>query len=531
MRLLSGTAALAAATLFSAVTATPNFEITTTSVDIDRHRERLDKGEIVVRVQRTQDLFSDPTAESAAELLLERDTHLFLKIQLDADKGKINVNDASLDIAGDDESSAITVAGIKAETFRLPTNSDNAVLALSVEEVQGLVDQMSTGIVGIEVRVESEPMTPSVPVVNFDTEAGAPSVDAVRIRQVGLWIRITEVEGKSLPHTTSIYTPILQLIVTGSGDKVKKIETLAIGGKAPIDQQAHNVPGPVMVKELPPVEGGLREKRPFVHDEDVMTKEPQHHHHGHHHDGQHDHKDGHHGHHGQHHHHEHHGHDEDEARPSGILGWITRTLDVSRWRRPSRAGSQRRPCHGSKGISRGGDKETMNGQTAPGKVIGHRPMLDNPFSGLADDDEGYESGTEGRKEIKHHMRPNHAVDTIPHRFGHKQHHRGKCGGRFLRRMAIGLAYGFAMFGAIIMHPVTLLTLSALSALAISFHIVRRLLIRRRQNAVRLGDGGEDGRTLSEDKVPLMGENEKDTEVLQEIVVGEGQDLPLYEERS
>lgn len=63
----------------------------------------------------TQDLFSDPTADSAAELLLERDTHLFLKIQLDADNGKINVNDASLDIAGDDKTALITVAGIKAE--------------------------------------------------------------------------------------------------------------------------------------------------------------------------------------------------------------------------------------------------------------------------------------------------------------------------------------------------------------------------------------------------------------------------------
>lgn len=63
----------------------------------------------------TQDLFSDATADSAAQLLLERDTHLFLKIQLDADKGKINVNDASLDIAEGDKSAPITVAGIKAE--------------------------------------------------------------------------------------------------------------------------------------------------------------------------------------------------------------------------------------------------------------------------------------------------------------------------------------------------------------------------------------------------------------------------------
>lgn len=70
---------------------------------------------VLVLSHSTQDLFSDPTADSAAELLLERDTHLFLKIQLDADNGKINVNEAALDIAGDDNAAPITVAGIKAE--------------------------------------------------------------------------------------------------------------------------------------------------------------------------------------------------------------------------------------------------------------------------------------------------------------------------------------------------------------------------------------------------------------------------------
>ena len=45
-------ALLASCSLFGAVLAIPNFEISKTSVSIDRHREALDNGEIVVRLQR-----------------------------------------------------------------------------------------------------------------------------------------------------------------------------------------------------------------------------------------------------------------------------------------------------------------------------------------------------------------------------------------------------------------------------------------------------------------------------------------------
>lgn len=196
----------------------------------------------------------------------------------------------------------------------------------------------------------------------------------------------------------------------------------------------------------------------------------------------------------------------------------------------------------------------MNGVTAPGKVIGHRPMLDNPFSGTADDDEGYASSSDeqSRKEIKHHMRPHHDTarpvegeehQDVPagfpwrhphHAYGAGRHHNsskkhGKCG-NFFRRMAIGLVYGFAMFGAILVHPITLLSISALSAFALTFHVVRRMVIKKRQGAVRLGEEDVlfDG-DVDESKEPLMGEKEKEVTGLQEVVV-QGEDLPRYEER-
>lgn len=44
---------------------------------------------------------------------MERDTHLLLHFQLDADKGKINVNEAALDLTPG-KLGQVAVAGIKA---------------------------------------------------------------------------------------------------------------------------------------------------------------------------------------------------------------------------------------------------------------------------------------------------------------------------------------------------------------------------------------------------------------------------------
>ena len=62
-------------------------------------------------MRRTDDLFSDPSANEDAKLLLEKNTHIALRIQLDSVAGTVNVNDEPLDLASDDS----RVTAIKAE--------------------------------------------------------------------------------------------------------------------------------------------------------------------------------------------------------------------------------------------------------------------------------------------------------------------------------------------------------------------------------------------------------------------------------
>ena len=61
---------------------------------------------------RTDDLFSDPTADHEAKLLLEKNTHIALRIQLDKSSGKVNVNDQPLDVT---DHKGATLTGLKVD--------------------------------------------------------------------------------------------------------------------------------------------------------------------------------------------------------------------------------------------------------------------------------------------------------------------------------------------------------------------------------------------------------------------------------
>ena len=65
---------------------------------------------------RTDDLFSDPTAQAEAKLLLEKNSHILLRIHLDQEQGKLNVNDEPLDILSHQP---ISVSGLKVEVRAL----------------------------------------------------------------------------------------------------------------------------------------------------------------------------------------------------------------------------------------------------------------------------------------------------------------------------------------------------------------------------------------------------------------------------
>lgn len=118
---------------------------------------------------RTTDLFSDPTASQQAKLLLEKNTHLALRIQLDPAAGRIKVNDEAIDLAAsddddDDDGGRARVAVMKADVSlgaaSLPTSLfpsfarldgfSSCVSAMRPEAVDGAA--ISDGVVPVPDR-------------------------------------------------------------------------------------------------------------------------------------------------------------------------------------------------------------------------------------------------------------------------------------------------------------------------------------------------------------------------------------------
>lgn len=365
------------------------------------------------------------------------------------------------------------------QTISLPNDHDSPVL--DADQMLELVSQLSLGIARIEIKVDSEPLSPSVGLATFRENEEVPSIEALTVRRVGLWVRITEIEGKELAHTTTIFTPILQLVVTSSGNKINKIATLAIDGlaidgKVPIDDH-RAMPGPVMGMSLPPTEGGARRDngKPHPHP----------------------------------HHHEH------EHKPTGMLGWLAAMFGLR--------GDGHRRGKGYFGALRKGRKPgCMKMAGKGGKVFNkeeqdrlatHRPLHHNPFGDANEvKDHMKRPGLAGMGGAPIHERPH----GHPHAHPHPPHRRhGKCG-RFLRDLGMGFVHFFAVLGSAFMHPLALIMLGGMAVSSIAFSIARRL----KKRSIQLEDE-------EEEQAPLFDyDKEKDAGLEQVIVFDE--DLPKYQ---
>jgi hypothetical protein len=119
------------------------------------------------------------------------------------------------------------------------------------EHVQALADAMSGGIASVAIRLDSE----VVPVdalgsLSPDQQSVAViPVEGVSFRKLGLSVTITEIEGRdgtAYQHSSTVYAPILQLLVTAQScdgsTTVKQISTLSVGGQpivaAPVSADA-----------------------------------------------------------------------------------------------------------------------------------------------------------------------------------------------------------------------------------------------------------------------------------------------------
>jgi hypothetical protein len=382
---------------------------------------------------------------------------------------------------------------------------------MDAQTMKDLLAQMSPGIVGVEVKVESENIAPSVPVSSssneHDDDDTTSASHAITIRKVGLWIRVIEVEGQALPHATTTYTPILQLIVTGSGNKVDKIETLSINGDSPME----GAPGPMMIPSgmLPAKEEDAAKVIPVVgsaYRGNFRQSRPPHHAF----------------------------HPVKKAGHPGFLAWLANLLGLSapnpRIPFGLRGGGGRRGCKGMR----------LANATRIGKHLEtHRPMLENPFSGTLDD--SAEETTIPQEKQRHSLKPYYGYGRhFYSHHGHAQHHRHNGQGHhgrpcriraFFRNLGIGFVYGIALMATFFMHPYTLMSISGIAACALVFHVIRRIAGKRRTGRVALPDE-EDVDDDDDEEEPLT---DKEKQVLLESVMvveeRKSEDLPQYEEKS
>lgn len=132
-----------------AALASPLTEFTNTAVSIDSDSSLVSSGSLLVHVVRTDDLrmlsplllriklrdsaVSDFTPSHERSLILERLTHLVLRIQLDEDSGSLLVNDQAINLSAVREAKGLQV--VKAQVCPLLADCcGNVVLTLSLSQ-------------------------------------------------------------------------------------------------------------------------------------------------------------------------------------------------------------------------------------------------------------------------------------------------------------------------------------------------------------------------------------------------------------
>jgi len=257
MRFATLSKTLTAAYLLSqAAFASPLLDVESTSLSIDKSAEALDKGKIALSLTRIDDLIDD---KNDYKLLLERVSHVALNIQLDVPDGSVAVNGQRLSLTNSQgHGAAVTI--VNAEAYSLP--SDMPAAFYEPEHIQSLVQSLSQGIVSVEVKLESE----SVPVDAIGTALDEDTVlvaklEGASLRKVGLFVKINEIEGQTFSHSKTVYTPILQLLVTAQntvdGEKITKIVTLSVDDQPVTPQSVHGSATdflPDVLSMLPPLE-------------------------------------------------------------------------------------------------------------------------------------------------------------------------------------------------------------------------------------------------------------------------------------
>jgi len=409
----------------------PLLDVESTAIDFTRSKEALDRGEITIQLSRIDDLIDE---NDANRLLLERVTHIALRIQINPEEASLSINDEKLSLLTGEQETA-TVSLVKAEAYSLPLDLPSQLW--TAENMDSLVSQFSPGIVGLEVKIQSEEVPVKMwAVTSEDGEVGATPVQGVAMRRLGLFIRIKEVEGVAIEHESLIFAPIIQLLISSDDSKITRVETLSIAGQAVIADQVQGISTLQDVTDM----------LPAVEDKPSNDEEPKWRHHPH------------------HHHH------------SGFFSWLKAIFGASNIGEAKRSG---KPC---KGVKKG-----RYGHAAAGRMSSDEYA---PYDGQVPSE--YVSA-ERWQTMEQNDRVVDRVGRLHHKhhplrkgkpFGHRRHGRKmRC---FMKRLANGLRYISTSINAFVTENILGSILAGLGLMGLAFHgsrrIVKKIRARRERRA-------------------------------------------------
>ncbi|KAI5478659.1 hypothetical protein MNV49_004686 [Pseudohyphozyma bogoriensis] len=205
--------------LFALAQANPLTQETNTRIGVEHSSPALvQDGELTLHVVRTDDLLSDFTPRHTRSLILERISHVVLKVQLDAQAESLTINDQQIALAANSQP-----AVVQSEALLLPKHAHVEGHTLDADQLAKLADKvLPPGIVSAEISVV-EQSAPEKQIGEADDEV------TVNMKAYKVFVTILEVDKEAVAHETTVMVPILEVqLIKGEGDATTQMKAWAV---------------------------------------------------------------------------------------------------------------------------------------------------------------------------------------------------------------------------------------------------------------------------------------------------------------
>ncbi|GAA94175.1 uncharacterized protein L969DRAFT_86299 [Mixia osmundae IAM 14324] len=213
-------------------------DLAKTTIELDAAAAQLDQGKFMIHISRVDDLLDDDEAKT---VLLERISHIVVKLQLDGDHLVVNDAPLSMDLAQPTADNQLKASIVRATALRLPAKLDHS--GYGAQELEHLTQALSVGLVGLQVRLHVEKMPARIRAVTLGGGQAPQEIEGASLRRVSLFITLVEVEGQALKHSTTARIPVVQMLFAKHDESGKyELRTVTAGNGAPIQYVDHATP-------------------------------------------------------------------------------------------------------------------------------------------------------------------------------------------------------------------------------------------------------------------------------------------------